>query len=95
MRRMPLTDDTVYCHCGRVLHYPTAEAEQQMRRTVARYGPSLYVSDGAVVYIVQRHYVALHGFTGASLPGLGFPTVTTDAAQATVSAQTQRRSASR
>jgi len=91
---MPTHTAMEYCHCGLPLHYPTPEAELHMRRTIARYGPSLYVSDGAVVYIVQRHYAALHGFTGATLPGLGFPTVTPATAQATVHAETQQRRSS-
>jgi hypothetical protein len=64
--------DIELCHCGRPLHYKTDRAADYMRRLVDELGPLVAVSVEGRTWLVQRHYVALHGLKAKELPMLGF-----------------------
>jgi len=69
------TLDNEICHCGRVLHYYDPQVEATMRRLVKSHGAFMPITVGNRTFLVQRHYVALHGVQGANLPELGFEEV--------------------
>lgn len=62
------------CWCGRRLHY----SDQKIRREVERFnkerGEFVKVTnlETGKAYLVQRHYIVLHGLLGGNLPILGF-----------------------
>lgn len=64
---------TERCHCGRPLHYTDPKAEQAVRDLIAL-AKSEYFKVFACgrAWLVQRHYVALHGLNAQELPELGF-----------------------
>jgi hypothetical protein len=49
------------CACGKPLHYQNHELEGLIERMSARFGPEVVVEIGDKSYLVQRHYIALHG----------------------------------
>lgn len=62
-----------YCHCGRPLHYSLPTLEFQMKRLVEENGEYMPVTDSnGHTYLVQRHYIALHGLHESELEELGF-----------------------
>lgn len=65
------------CHCGRPLHYTDPEVEAAVRKLVAETGEYVIVRVGqnGKGYLVQRHYMALHGIRAVDLPSLGFEEV--------------------
>lgn len=64
------------CHCGRPLHYVNPLVERFAREMVRRHGEYVPVTVAGRTWLVQRHYLALHGFIAAELPMLGFREVT-------------------
>lgn len=66
------------CHCGKPLHYTNPFAEQQMRVIIQRKGEYCRITTGGRTWLVQRHYVALHGIRAVDLPTLGFQEITED-----------------
>ncbi len=64
------------CWCGRPLHYQDKELEAQMRHIVERFGEYITVDANGRKYLVQRHYIALHGIKGKDISKLGFREVT-------------------
>lgn len=60
------------CHCGKPLHYQSAASEKLVRQLVADHGPMVRVTVGDRTWLVQRHYIALHGINAWELPDLGF-----------------------
>lgn len=61
------------CPCGRELHYSNPETERQVRQLVARLGRYQKITvAGLGTYMVDRHYIALHGVKGEDIPLLGF-----------------------
>jgi hypothetical protein len=66
------------CHCGSELHYWCRETEIQMLNLVDKLGRFIHVTVGDKTYKVDRHYIALHGITGADVPSLGFEEVKHD-----------------
>ncbi len=68
------------CHCGRPLHYSTAKKRELVEQVVRECGPYIRVTVGKHTYLVQRHYIALHGLKASELPTLGFEEVRYDAA---------------
>ncbi|HZT29439.1 MAG TPA: hypothetical protein VFA33_06130 [Bryobacteraceae bacterium] len=64
------------CHCGRPLHYTDPVIERMVRALIAQLGEYTRVTVEGRSWMVQRHYIALHGIKGADLPFLGFEEVT-------------------
>lgn len=52
------------CLCGRPLHYPDEQAEQHVRREIARVGPTVsFMLPSGILIAVPRHFVVLHAVT--------------------------------
>lgn len=64
------------CHCGKPLHYTQLGVERFMRAVVLEQGEFVKVTVSGRSWMVQRHYVALHGLKASELPMLGFEEVT-------------------
>jgi len=63
---------TEMCACGKPLHYsdPAKQAEvEEFIQLVKKPNVLVYVREGGMLryFIVQRHYIALHGLTGSDL----------------------------
>jgi len=71
----------VNCHCGRPLHYQNKAIEMMVKAMVRRQGEYVRVTLEGRTWLVQRHYIALHGIRSRDLPFLGFQEVTGDAAE--------------
>lgn len=65
----------VLCHCGRPLHYSDPFNEQLMMRVVERHGEMVRVQTQNGTWLVQRHYIALHGLKEVDVAQLGFERV--------------------
>jgi hypothetical protein len=64
------------CHCGRPLHYVDPTAEASVRRMIDLAGSEyVKVTSPGGDFLVQRHYIALHGLKADELPLLGFEKV--------------------
>lgn len=63
------------CACGRKLHYSNKELENSIRAFIAELGPEVKVIVDGRAWLVQRHYIALHGIKACDLPSLGFKEV--------------------
>lgn len=61
------------CHCGRPLHYTDKAIYYQVRALIAVLGEDIKVRAAGRIYLVPRHYIALHGLKEVDLPNLGFP----------------------
>lgn len=62
------------CACGRELHYTDKANQLMVQKLVDQLGENvkvIYTGNGKT-YLVQRHFIALHGLKGADLPKLGF-----------------------
>lgn len=62
------------CHCGEPLHYRDEKTRTLVENIIAARGPTVPVQAAGIIYIVPRHYIALHGIKAAELPTLGFAT---------------------
>lgn len=60
------------CHCGRALHYSSDDLREAVESLITRFGTRTEVYQGGRCWLVQRHYIALHGLKAAELPTLGF-----------------------
>ncbi len=49
------------CACGRPLHYKSQATQQQVERICEQLGDYTKVIVVDKMYLVQRHYIALHG----------------------------------
>ena len=63
---------SVNCHCGQPLHYQDARIQASVELLVRLLGEYMPVRAGGRTWLVQRHYIALHGIKAAELPFLGF-----------------------
>ena len=63
------------CHCGKPLHYSDSMAEAMVRQLIDDLGPDVKVTVGARTFLVQRHFIALHGLSAEEVPHLGFKEV--------------------
>jgi hypothetical protein len=61
------------CHCGRPLHYTNPASQAAVTRLVELFGARQPVRgpDGRI-WLVPRHYIALHGLKADELHTLGF-----------------------
>jgi hypothetical protein len=64
--------DSDLCHCGKPLHYTDKKVEAAIRRLVFDLGEHVKVTVGGRAFLVQRHYIALHGLKGEDVSKLGF-----------------------
>ena len=64
------------CHCGRPLHYADPVIESMVRYLISQLGEYIEMTVAGHTWLVQRHYIALHGVKGSELASLGFPEVT-------------------
>ena len=64
------------CHCGKPLHYADPVVERMVTALVKQLGEYTPVTVGARTWLVQRHYIALHGLNAWELPTLGFDEIT-------------------
>ena len=58
------------CACGRPLHYNDKNIQATIELQVAQHGPEVRVTVGDQSYMVQRHYIALHGLKAAEIESL-------------------------
>jgi hypothetical protein len=56
-----MRDPTKYCQCGRRLHYAIPALETLVEGLCHAYGDQVSVLYKGRAYLVQRHYLALHG----------------------------------
>lgn len=66
---------TELCACGQPLHYAKKGKEDAIRRVIAEKGEYSTVTTPDGTWLVQRHYIALHGLKADELPSLGFQKV--------------------
>ena len=78
---MPINDQEM-CACGKPLHYVDREKRRIVDDMISRLGPETRVSVGTRTWLVQRHFIALHGLIAEELPELatkhGFKEVTNE-----------------
>lgn len=60
----------VRCACGLPLHYTDKEMEAQVTKLSEELGEYQPVQVGHEKYLVQRHYIALHGLKPTEFPRL-------------------------
>jgi hypothetical protein len=68
--------EEVMCACGRPLHYSDPELQHKVEEIIERKGETIKVTIGNRSWMVQRHYIALHGLSYVDVQFLGFPEVT-------------------
>lgn len=64
-----------YCACGLPLHYTDKKTKKHIEALVSKVGEFIKVKlpeSGGRTFLVQRHYIALHGIDGKTLENLGF-----------------------
>ena len=66
----------VHCHCGRPLHYTYEHNRLMVEKLVAEQGEFVRVTVAGRTWLVQRHFIALHGVKAEELPTLGFQEIT-------------------
>jgi len=64
------------CHCGWPLHYHSRKIRAMVERQIREHGPMVRVNVGDRVWLVPRHYIALHGLRADEVAWLGFAEVT-------------------
>jgi hypothetical protein len=62
------------CACGQPLHYTNATTRAYVDRMIEALGPDVPVTVDGRTWLVQRHYIALHGLSAVSLKN--FPEIT-------------------
>ncbi len=60
------------CACGEKLHYTDPEKQKRVQALVDQLGEFIKVEHNYKTYLVQRHYIALHGIKAVDLSELGF-----------------------
>ena len=61
-----------YCACGQALHYLDKNMQNKVQELVDELGEFIPVSVGSRTFMVQRHYIALHGIKGVDLTNMGW-----------------------
>jgi hypothetical protein len=64
-----------FCACGKPLHYSNEQLRQTVEHLIEDMGENVTVTIGTRHWLVQRHYIALHGLKAVELPSLGFPEI--------------------
>jgi hypothetical protein len=61
------------CHCGKPLHYNDPSVRAFVEEIISKQGLFIEVQVvGGKKYLVDRHYIALHGIKAKEIPTLGF-----------------------
>ena len=60
----------MFCACGKPLHYQDKKVQQIIETMVTKLGKEVKVTVENKTYLVQRHYIALHGLKANELPEL-------------------------
>lgn len=61
------------CHCGKSLHYKDKQMQALVQKWVDKLGEFVIVRDAQNRgWLIQRHYIALHGLRSQQLSELGF-----------------------
>ncbi len=65
------------CHCGKPLHYMNLNTFIKISQLSNDLGEFIKIksTQSGKTYLVQRHYIALHGINGEDLDNLGFELV--------------------
>ncbi len=63
------------CHCGLPLHYKDKATEELVLKLIEELGEFVPIQVGNRKWLVQRHFIALHGIKAQELPNLGFEEV--------------------
>ncbi len=58
------------CACGKPLHYRNSELKRIIEELSSRLGQEVEVCIGDRRFMVQRHYIALHGLNGPDVESL-------------------------
>jgi hypothetical protein len=66
------------CHCGQPLHCQDPEVQRDVEKLIRAKGARVVVRAGGRAWLVDRHYIALHGIKAVELPLLGFEEVKGD-----------------
>ena len=61
---------------ARPLHYTDRTVELMVKGLVRQLGEYIKIPVDGRTWLVQRHYIALHGIKGSELPDLGFQEIT-------------------
>ena len=56
----------IRCACGRPLHYSDPTIQRMVESLIEQNGPNVVISVGSRSWLVQRHYIALHGLRAMS-----------------------------
>lgn len=67
--------ELVRCACGQPLHYSDERIRGLVEKLIEKQGRYLRVTTHEGSWLVDRHYIALHGLKAWELPGLGFEKV--------------------
>jgi isopentenyldiphosphate isomerase len=59
-----------YCACGKPLHYINKNVEKIVRRYAKELGEMVEITAPSGTFLVQRHYIALHGIEAKDLNSL-------------------------
>jgi hypothetical protein len=59
-----------YCACGRPLHYINIDVEEIVKRYSKKLGELVEITTANGTFLVQRHYIALHGINAKDLDKL-------------------------
>jgi hypothetical protein len=61
------------CYCGKPLHYTDGSKQKFVQKLVDELGEFIPVTvPSKGTFLVQRHYIALHGIKGENIETLGF-----------------------
>lgn len=65
--------DQIKCHCGKPLHYTDKTKQARVQELVDKLGEFIPVTvPRKGTWLVQRHYIALHGTKAEEIETLGF-----------------------
>lgn len=66
----------MHCHCGQPVHYTDQAIQRIVERIVAELGEYIPITVLDRTWMVQRHYIALHGIKAWEISQLGFEEIT-------------------
>ena len=58
------------CACGKPLHYSNDTIRRTVQDFIDRLGPEVRIEAANGTFLVQRHYIALHGIMASKLEEL-------------------------
>jgi hypothetical protein len=69
---------TIYCACGQPLHYDDPRTQAIVQQQCETLGQDIRVRIGTRIFLMPRHYLALHNVVAADVPNLKFPELLED-----------------